>query len=126
MKLHRMHFMFLGFLAAVAGCSSPQEIVGGAGQTGGGALNTAGQATVGAADTAGQAGMQVLGNASEATASVMRGAGEAATEATGGQSGMVKEVKKVADEIGKKRNVDFMGNDVVIDPSEDKKIRMAF
>ncbi len=119
MKLHPIHVVILSLLATIVGCSSTGEIAGGAAQT-------AGAATVGAADTAGQAGMQVLGNAGEATASVMRGAGEAATEATGGQTGVVKEVKKVADEIGKQRNVDFMGNDVVIDPSEDKKIRMTF
>lgn len=124
-------------VVAFAGCSAPEQMAGGAVDTGVGTMNTAGQATVGAASTAGQAtvgavktvgeaGLVVVGHSSEATAAVVRGAGEAATEATGGEGGMVKEVKKVANEIGKKRNVDFMGNEVVIDPSEDKKIRMAF
>ncbi len=122
-------FSLLGLVAGMmvmAGCSGPQEIAGGAVETGGGALNTAGAATAEAADATGEAAMQVLGTAGEATAAATRGIGEAATQVTGGEGGAVKEVKGVANEIGKKRNVDFMGNDVVIDPSEDKKIRMAF
>ena len=122
---------------ALAGCSAPEEIAGGALQASAGAMNTAGENTVGAANTAGQAtvgavktvgeaGLVAIGHSSEGAAAVVRGTGEAATEATGGQGGVAKEVKKAADDFAKPKTVDFMGNEVVIDPSEDKKIRMAF
>ena len=126
-----------GLILALSGCSAPQEIAGGALDSGSGAANTAGQTTVGAANTAGQAtvgavktvgeaGLMAVGQSSEAAAAVVRGTGEAATEATGGEGGMVKDVKRVADDFAKPKTVDFMGNEVVIDPSEDKKIRMTF
>ena len=120
MRFHPGMWVCAGLMAALAGCSVPPD------QVAGGALNSAGQATVDAADTAGQAGVQVLGTAGEATAAATRGVGEAAAEVTGGQGGLVKDVQKAADDFAKPKNVDVMGNDVVIDPSEDKKIRMAF
>ncbi len=111
MKFTYAIFFSAGLIVLITGCSTTQEIADGA---------------AGAADATGQATMQVIGTAGEGTAAVTRGAGEAATAATGGEGGMVKDVQGAADEIAKKRNVDIMGNDVVIDPSEDKKIRMEF
>ena len=116
----------MGLVLALAGCSAPQEIAGGALDSGTGAANTAGQATVGAVKTVGEAGLVAVGQSSEAAAAVVRGTGEAATEATGGEGGVVKDVKRAADDFARPKTVDFMGNEVVIDPSEDKKIRMTF
>ena len=127
MMFRAMLVSCLGIMVALAGCSSaPQEIAGGAVETGAGAANTAGQVTVGAVKTVGEACLVAVGNSSEAAAAVVRGTGEAAQEATGGEGGMVKDVKKAADDFAKPKTVDFMGNEVVIDPSEDKKIRMVF
>jgi len=102
-------------LAGMAGCSAPQDIAGGAAKATGGALTTAGQA-----------GVQFLGNTSEVAAGFTRGVGETAVEATGGTEGAAKEVKKAGDDIAQKRKVDVLGNEVTIDPTQDKKIRMEF
>ncbi len=111
-------FMLCVVASALIGCSASPDL--------GGAANTAGETAAGAADTVGQAAFGTLATTGEATAAVTRGVGEAATEATGGEAGATKSVQGVADEIAKPRNVDFMGNDVEINPSEDKKIRMEF
>jgi hypothetical protein len=79
-----------------------------------------------AASAVGQGGLEVLGHAGETTAAVVQGIGDAATELTGGGGGVAKDVKDAAADFGKERKTEFMGNEVTIDPKQDKKIRMEF
>ncbi len=137
MDTKKSSFIFVIVAAAgvfLFGCSTPEKAVEDTINAGGGAVKAAadGTGTVikGGADITGtvvKGGADVTGTVVKSAAD---SAGGAAVEVTAGAGETANDVGKTLDNMGKemskKRNVDFMGKDVQIDPENDKKIKVEF